>query len=164
MQLMSEKKWQKNNSVKKRLAKGSLDVIIKNMKLKHGVDAVRQRVKRGSNSGYFGRISPMADIEPYLMEIVTPLAKMRMPVSAMQGLVLLDCWDKDWASSKEMEGTQLPCLQGISQFRWCENWRNTRYQLLEAVFAKKNKHLVRTKRAPWTTVEKQKWWSHRVRR
>jgi DNA-binding FrmR family transcriptional regulator len=66
------------------------------MKLKHGVeddiiilkDTVKQRVKRGSNSGHFGHISPMVEIEPYLVKIVTQLANMRMPISAMQGLEL----------------------------------------------------------------------------
>jgi hypothetical protein len=40
------------------------------MKLKHGVeddiiilkDTVKQRVKRGSNSGHFGHISPMVEV------------------------------------------------------------------------------------------------------
>ena len=87
-------KMTKNKRAKKRLAKGSLDGIIKEIKLKHGVeddiiilkDTVRQRVKRGSKSWHFGHISPMAEVEPYLVEFVTQLANMRMPVSATQGL------------------------------------------------------------------------------
>jgi hypothetical protein len=45
---------------------------------KHGVDedfiilseTVRQRVKRGSASWHVGRTSPMAQIEPYLVELI----------------------------------------------------------------------------------------------
>jgi hypothetical protein len=89
-------KLYKNKSRKNRLNKGSLEEIIEKSKEKHGVgedtlilkETVRQRVKRGSKSGHIGQTSPMAQIEPYLVELILQLASMRTPITTSQGLQL----------------------------------------------------------------------------
>jgi hypothetical protein len=85
-----------NKSRKKHLNKGSLEEIIEKSKEKHGVDedtlilkeTVRQRVKRGTKSGHIGQTSPMAQIEPYLVELILQLSSMRTPITTSQGLQL----------------------------------------------------------------------------
>jgi hypothetical protein len=51
-------------------------------------DTIRQTVKRNTKDGYIGQRSPMLDIEPYLVELVTKLAEMRTPITTTQGLEL----------------------------------------------------------------------------
>jgi hypothetical protein len=89
-------KVNKSRNKKKRLHKGLLDEIIKKSKLKHGVDedivilkqTVRQRLKRGSTSGHVGQTRPMAEVEPYLVQLIIQLSNMRTPISCAQGLKL----------------------------------------------------------------------------
>ena len=81
---------------KKWLPKGLLDEIIEDSKLKHGLDdevvilkdTVRQRLKRGSTNRHAGQVTPMAEMEPYLVELILQLAKMRTPITSAQGLEL----------------------------------------------------------------------------
>ncbi len=75
---------------KKRLNKGLLDVVIQKAKLNHGVDeetailkdTIRKRLKRGSTNGHVGQKTPMAGVEPYLVELIIQLANMRTPITA----------------------------------------------------------------------------------
>jgi hypothetical protein len=78
------------------LNKGSLEEIIEKSKKNHGVDediiilkeTVRQRVQRDSNSGHIGQTLPMAQIEPYLVELILQLASMQTAITTSQGLQL----------------------------------------------------------------------------
>jgi hypothetical protein len=86
----------KSKSAKKRSNKGLLDAIIGKAKLNHGVDeeivilkdTIRKRLKRGSTNGHVGQSIPMAEVEPYLVQLIIQLANMRTPITAAQGLEL----------------------------------------------------------------------------
>jgi hypothetical protein len=149
-------KMEKNKSAKKRLSKGSLDEIIKKSKVKHGLDediiilkdTVRQRVKRGSNSGHFGHLSPMAEVEPYLVELVIQLANMRIPVTASQGLELansliagtkVELQVKKWKEHNCHAYKQsIMSQKDNGKLLGLGYWRQ---------FLERNKHLIRTKKA-----------------
>jgi hypothetical protein len=50
---------------------------------------VRTHAKRGKfKGGISGNTSPMIDIEPYLVELIGQLEKMRVPISCRQWLAL----------------------------------------------------------------------------
>ncbi len=49
---------------------------------------MRERLKRGSTNGHVGQVTPMAEVEPYLVELILQLAKMRTPITSAQGLEL----------------------------------------------------------------------------
>jgi len=91
-----KKSKSKSRSSKKRLQRGLLDEILSAARKKHCIpedviihkDTIRQRVKRNTKDGHIGQRSPMLDIEPYLVELVTKLAEMRTPITTTQGLEL----------------------------------------------------------------------------
>ncbi len=79
------------------LRKGNLPLSSVSAKKKHKVpekiiiepECIRSRAKRGKFSGSIsGNTSPMLDIEPYLVEMIGALEKMRVPISSRQGLSL----------------------------------------------------------------------------
>ena len=81
----------------RRARKGELTSIIRECKEKHSVpddiiidpECIRSRVKRGKHhGGISGNTSPMDEIEPYLVELIGQLEKMRVPISCRQGLAL----------------------------------------------------------------------------
>ncbi len=49
---------------------------------------MRQRLKQGSKGGLFGHQTTMADVEPYLVDLIKKLAAMRTPITTSQGLEL----------------------------------------------------------------------------
>ncbi len=84
-------------SQNRRARKGELTSIIRECKEKHSVpdniiidpECICSRVKRGKrHGGISGNASPMDEIEPYLVELIGQLEKMRVPISCRQGLAL----------------------------------------------------------------------------
>jgi predicted ATP-grasp superfamily ATP-dependent carboligase len=73
---------------------------------------VRQRLKRGRNNGYVGHETLMEDVEPYLVELIKKLAKMRTPITTSQGLELANSLIKGQLLKKngEMEFKVQPWL------------------------------------------------------
>jgi len=80
-----------------RVKKGELTAIIQLCKAKNSIpeknviqpECVRTRAKRKTfKGGISGNTSPMIDIEPYLVELIGELEKMRVPISCRQGLAL----------------------------------------------------------------------------
>ena len=75
---------------KKRTTKGVLALIIINYKAKHNIptethiskETIRSRAKRGKFTGGIpGNTSPMVAIEPYIVELICQLAKIRVPIT-----------------------------------------------------------------------------------
>jgi hypothetical protein len=61
-----------------------------------------QRLKRCSNTGHNGQVSPMADIEPYVVSIIIQLANMRVPISNSQGLALCNSFIEGTSFQKQV--------------------------------------------------------------
>jgi hypothetical protein len=77
------------------------------------MEKVRQRVKRGSMSGRVGHTSPMAQNEPYLVELILQLSYMRTPIIASQGLQLANSLIKSIKIEDfvmEWKSKNLPCI------------------------------------------------------
>lgn len=81
----------------KRTTRGTFAFIIVDCKAKHNipegmhisVETLRSRAKRGNfKGGNVGNTSPMEDVEPYIVELIGQLAKMRVPITRRQGLQL----------------------------------------------------------------------------
>ncbi len=141
-----------------RLERGALTVIIHEAKQKYKVPddvvilpaTIRQRLKRGSNSGHSGQISPMADIEPYIVSIIIQLANMRVPISSAQGLALCN---------SIIEGTRFQKQVVDYKNKNCRTSSNKLGPAYWRGFLKRNKHLIRAKkpvrfenkRAEWCT-------------
>mmetsp|Transcript_25081 Transcript_25081/g.35923 ORF Transcript_25081/g.35923 Transcript_25081/m.35923 type:complete len:179 (+) Transcript_25081:210-746(+) len=70
--------------------------IIQKVKVLHDIpgdvlinhQTVRKRCARNSKNGNSGHTSPMAEIEPYIVELAIKLAEMRVPITSKQGLQL----------------------------------------------------------------------------
>lgn len=161
-----ERNWAKLKNT--RAKKGILAEIIHECKSKHGVpencsiepECIRSRVKRGDfKGGISGNTSPMLEIEPYLVEMIGQLEKMRVPISSRQGLAL---------ANSIISGT----LQEEKVLAWkethCVAYRNNsedKPMVLGkgywAGFMKRNNHLIKakkgvkfdSKRADWCTYQ-----------
>jgi hypothetical protein len=157
----SEAEQRKSKSIKARLAKGLLDVIITAAKDKYQIpedlelnkDTIRKRVKRGSKGGKRGLQSPMLEVEPYLVELIIKLADMRTPITTSQGLQLANSlikgtsveekvieWKKKYCKSFRL-GAGKPELGR-------EYWQQ---------FMKRNEHLIRSKKAVKFDVKRAEW-------
>jgi hypothetical protein len=158
--------WLANNiksqrSHKNRAAKGLLKEVIESAKQKHGVPddvdisvvTVRQRVKRKSNNGHRGQKTPMIEVEPYLVDLIKKVADMRQPITAAQGLQLANSlinqkstqkavteWRKRHCKAFKDGGGKIELGKGY--------WRS---------FLKRNRHLIRTKKAVKFDNKRAEW-------
>ncbi len=151
-----------------RAKRGVLTEIIEECKSLHGVpenctiepECIRSRAKRGNFSGGIaGNTSPMLAIEPYLVEMIRELEKMRVPISSRQGLALANSiisgtayekqvleWKENHCVSSKNNPEQQPMVLGKGY------WSG---------FMKRNKDLVKakkgvkfdSKRADWCTYQ-----------
>ena len=88
----------RNNNASSRLMNGELSTIIDDAKALYNVDGnvtihastIRSRCKRNNLNPTIpqGTPSPMAAIEPYLIEVILQLSRMRCPINASTGLYL----------------------------------------------------------------------------
>jgi hypothetical protein len=46
-------------------------------------DKIKKRLKRGSTNGYVEQKTPMAKVNPYLVQIIIQVANMRTPITAV---------------------------------------------------------------------------------
>jgi hypothetical protein len=136
-------------------------------KTKHGVDenivilaqTARERVKRGCTSGHVGQTSPMAVIEPYLIELILQLSNMRTPITANQGLQLATSlvqntkYQKlimDW-KVKNCHVYKLAMKSGKEKEKIILGlgyWRS---------FMKQNTHLIRSKKGVKFDIKRAEW-------
>jgi hypothetical protein len=113
---------------------------------------MRQRLKRGSKGGQFGHRTPMAEVEPYLVDLIKKLAGMRTPISTSQGLELANLLIEGKSIQKEVlklktKNDHAYKLHGSVKLVY-SYWQN---------FLKRNSHLIRAqktvnfdcKRADW---------------
>ena len=98
----------RNNKRSSRLTSGELNTIIANAKAKYNVcdsfsispSTIRSRYKRNNLNPLTpqGTPSPMVAVEPYLVEVILQLARMRCPINPTTGLYL---------ANSLIEGTEL---------------------------------------------------------
>jgi len=152
-----------------RTKKGELTSIINECKAKHSIpdnikiepECIRSRVKRGKHhGGISGNTSPMVEIEPYLVELMQQLEKMRVPISCRQGLAL---------ANSIISGTSHEARVLAWKEKHCFSFKtgesNNNLPLLGkgywANFLKRNSHVITTKkgvkfdskRADWCTYK-----------
>ncbi len=140
--------------------------MINECKSKHGIpenhsieaECIRSRAKRGNLSGGIaGSTSPMLAIEPYLVEMIIQLEKMRVLISSRQGLAL---------ANSMISGTAHEEIVLEWKLAHCVSFRNNVEEKPMVLgkgywmgFMKQNKHLVKarkgvkfdSKRADWCT-------------
>jgi len=159
-----KKRKQEIRSNKKRLRYGLLDEIIVSSKKKYCIpddviiskECVRQRVKRNSNGSHAGQMSPMIEIEPYLIELITKLANMRTPITTSQGLELANSLISGTSTEEQLITWK---KKNCAAFRVNGNVRLGKGYW--QAFMKRNKHLIRSKktvkfddkRAQWCTYD-----------
>jgi hypothetical protein len=139
-----------------RLQKGQLTVIIVECKSKHGIEesvdinaaTIRQRIKRNTVSSLKGTKSPMADIEPYLVSLILQLANMRIPITTAQGLQLCNSIIKGTKFQRTICEFQKNNLRSVTNELGPGYWQG---------FLKRNKHLIKTKRAVKFDTKRAEW-------
>jgi hypothetical protein len=158
-------KLNKDKSSKKILNKGSLKSIIEIAKAKHDVDddyvilseTVRQRVKQGSASGHVGQTSPMAQIEPYLVELILKLAALRTPITASQGLQLANSLIKSTKIEKFVTDWKSRNCHAFKVASKCGKEKNTLSLGYWRSFMKWNAHLIRAKKGVKFDNKRAEW-------
>jgi hypothetical protein len=96
-------------------------------------------------SGHVGQSTPMAEVEPYLVQLIIQLANMRTPISSAQGLKLANSLISGTKVEKKIEWKSNSCYAyKHASISGDENkkhglgyWRS---------FLRRNKHLIRTKK------------------
>ncbi len=80
-------------------------------------ECIRSRAKRGNFAGGIsGNTSPMLDIEPYLVEMIGMLEKMRVPISSRQGLSLANSIISGTSYQKNVMAWKEKCCFEKKQF------------------------------------------------
>ena len=146
----------KSKSTKERLNKGALTEIISNCKTKYDLGesitintgSIRQRVKRNTTSSLHGTKSPMAEIEPYIVSLITQLANMRVPITTKQGLQLCNSIIKGTKFASKVTEFQSKNLRSVTEELGAGYWRG---------FLKRNKHLIAAKKAVKFDTKRAEW-------
>ena len=107
---------QNDNAAGNRLAPGELKSIIATAKSKYNVatisiseSTIRSRFKRRNLDPKIsqGTLSPMAHIEPYIVEVIKQLSRMRVPINATTGLHLINSMIEGTTIAKELQEWKL---------------------------------------------------------
>jgi len=143
-------------ATKERLKKGALTEIIAESKRKYFLEdnitinegSIRQRLKRDTKSGIKGTKSPMAQIEPYIINMIIQLANMRVPITTSQGLQLCNSIIKGTKYERDVMEFKKKSLRNVTQELGPGYWRG---------FLQRNKHLIRAKRAVKFDTNRAEW-------
>jgi hypothetical protein len=146
----------KSKNTNERMKKGALTEIISNTKAKYDLGdsitinpgSIRQRVKRNTVTSLLGTKSPMLEIEPYIVSVITQLANMRVPITTKQGLQLCNSIIKGTKFASKVTEFQSKNLRSVTKELGPGYWRG---------FLRRNKHLIAAKKAVKFDTKRAEW-------